>query len=95
MKDLASGIESKTPTIELSSIDPYKLGTVNRKIITTKGSTITMQCSASTDKFPDDIKWFNGTNLLETDGKFTLDSQTPIDQQPNQQIVNFRKSYDK
>lgn len=70
--------EPTKPTNEPDDVDSSSLGTVSREMIINEGITITMQCSASIDRFPDDIKWYKSTNLLATGGKFAFVVQQPI-----------------
>ncbi|CAG5078977.1 Protein of unknown function, partial [Cotesia congregata] len=61
--------DSKNPD---SAVDAYSLGTVNQEMNITKGDTMTIHCSALTDKFPDDLKWYKTTQLLATDGRVAI-----------------------
>ncbi|CAG5078965.1 Protein of unknown function [Cotesia congregata] len=76
----ATSNELMKPTNEPDDVDSFSLGTVNREIIINEGITITMQCSASIDRFPDDIKWYNTSNLLATDGRVVIKEtkETPL-----------------
>ncbi|XP_044594039.1 hemicentin-1-like [Cotesia glomerata] len=70
--DNATRTEPTKLTDKPGDIDSFSLGTVNQEMIINEGMTITMQCSAPIDRFPDDIKWYNSTNLLATDGRVVI-----------------------
>ncbi|KAH0557332.1 hypothetical protein KQX54_004262 [Cotesia glomerata] len=85
IKNNASDIDLTNSSIKKNDFNLYKLGTVNQEIITTKGASVTMHCSALTDEFPD-IEWFNNSNMLITDERIMI-SYTNVSQSHSSQLT--------
>ncbi|XP_044594038.1 uncharacterized protein LOC123271712 [Cotesia glomerata] len=64
--------ELAKPKAKPEDVDPFSLGTNDQKMNVTKGDTVTMHCNASTSLFGDDIKWYNTSHVLATNGKVEI-----------------------
>lgn len=88
----ASSAEPTKTVAKPEDVDPFSLGTNDQEMNVTKGTAVTLHCNASTSLFGADVKWYNASNVLATNGKFAFVAQQPMNGQPSDKIINFRES---